>query len=141
MLTLWRPETGLFNWSREFERLFDWDSGNGHTQGHSPAVDIEEKDSEFVIRADVPGVNEKDLEVRVDDGVLLLSGKREQSKEEKGARGYYQERSYGSFCRQFRLGTEVDDTKIEATYRNGVLMVVLPKKEAAKPRQIPVHAS
>jgi len=139
MLNLWRQQEGLFNWSQELERLFDGNSDSGHN--HPPAVDIEENESHFVIRADVPGVNEKDLEVRVHEGTLLLSGKREESKEEKSARGCYRERRYGSFCRQFRLGTEVDDNRIEASYRNGVLTVLLPKKEAAKPRQIPVQAS
>jgi HSP20 family protein len=141
MLTLWRPHERLLDWSREFDRWLGWDSGNGNARGYTPAVDIEEEEDRFVIHADVPGLQEKDLEVRVHEGTLLLAGKREESKEEKTANGYYRERRRGSFCRQFRLGTSVEEAKIEASYKNGVLTVVLPKKEQAKPRQIPVHTS
>jgi len=141
MLTLWRPHEGLFNWSQELERLLGWSSEDGQTHGCAPAVDIEENEHEVVIRADVPGVDEKNLEVRVQEDTLLLSGKREDRQQKTDGRTHYSERRCGAFCRQFRLGTEVDDTKIEASYRNGVLTVVLPKKEAAKPRHIPVQAS
>lgn len=141
MLTLWRPQYGLLNWSNELERLLGWNSGNGEKRSFAPAVDIEENESQFVVRTDVPGVNEKDLEVRVHEGTLVVSGKREEAKQEKNERGYYRERHYGSFRRSFRLGTEVDEARIEASYHNGVLTVMLPKKEAAKPRQIPVQAN
>jgi HSP20 family protein len=107
----------------------------------APAVDIEEKADHFLVSADLPGVSEKDIEVKVQDGVLLLSGKRESSKEQKTESGFYRERSYGSFCRSITLGEGVDAAKIEAAYKNGVLTVKLPKKEEAKPRQIPVSAS
>ncbi|MFC1642914.1 Hsp20/alpha crystallin family protein [Myxococcota bacterium] len=146
MLTLWSPYGGLSNWSRELDRLLGWSADNGNAGGCVPAVDIEEHENQVVIRADVPGVDEKNLEVSVHEGTLLLSGKRENGKCENGQaktseRTGYRERGLGTFCRQFRLGTDVDDTKIEASYHQGVLTVVVPKKEAAKPRQIPVQAS
>ena len=141
MLTLWRPHHDLFRWSREFDRLFDSASGNGHVREMSPAVDIDEEEERFVIRADLPGMDEKDIEVRVHEGTLLLAGKRESKQEEKSATGYYRERCHGSFARRFKLGSTVDDSRIEATYENGVLTVVLPKKEEVKPRQIPVSSA
>ena len=138
MLTLSRPFGGLFQLSREFDDLFNAPTKH-EWQGHfTPAVDIEENESGFVLHADLPGLSEKDIEVNVKDGQLLLSGKRNVSKEEKTGGRYLQERSYGSFCRQFNLGAKVDASKIEATYKNGVLTIVLPKKEESKPRQIPI---
>jgi HSP20 family protein len=141
MLTLWRPHHDLFRWSREFDRLFDAAPGNGDAHELSPAVDIDEEETRFVIHADLPGMDQKDIEVRVHEGTLLLAGKRESKHEEKKGSAYYRERCYGSFARRFKLGSSVDDSKIEATYENGVLTVVLPKKEEVKPRQIPVHSA
>ena len=141
MLTLWRPFSGLFDLSREIDDLF-WDKpSNGNQVDYTPAVDIEEKEDKFVIHADLPGISEKDIELKVHDGVLLLSGKREAAKEEKTEKGYYKERSYGSFCRSFTLGDTVEAEKIEASYKNGVLTVSLPKKAETKPRQIPVSTN
>jgi HSP20 family protein len=127
---------GLGPFFRGFDRLFD----DGEPRGYAPAVDITEEEDHFLIKADLPGVDEKDIEVKVHDGVLLLSGKREETREEE--EGYsYRERRSGSFCRQFRLGRNVDAEKIEAAYKKGVLEVKLPKKEEAKPRQIAVSSN
>ena len=141
MLTLWRPFGGLFGLSRELEDLFEGKPSNGNRVDFAPAVDIEEKEDHFLVSADLPGVSEKDIEVKVHDGVLLLAGKREASKEQKTETGYYRERSCGRFFRSFTLGDGVDPEKIEAAYRNGVLTVKLPKKEEIKPRQIPVSTN
>ena len=141
MLTLWRPFDGLFGLSRDLDDLFWGKPSDGNPVDFAPAVDIEEKEDHFLVSADLPGVTEKDIEVKVQDGVLLLSGKREMSKEEKTEGGTYRERSYGSFCRTFTLGDGVDAAKIEASYKNGVLTVTLPKKPETQPRQIPVSAN
>jgi HSP20 family protein len=141
MLTLWRPFGGLFGLSRELDDVFWGKPSNGNRVDFAPAVDIEEKADHFLVSADLPGVSEKDIEVKVQDGVLLLSGKRESKKEEKTEGGYYRERSYGSFCRSFTLGDGVDPAKIEAAYKNGVLTVKLPKKAETQPRQIPVSTN
>ena len=141
MLTLRRPRGGLYGLSRELDHLF-WDrSSNGNRVSFAPSVDIEENEDHFLISADLPGVSEQDIEVKVHEGVLLLSGKREVSTEEKSDSGYYRERRFGSFHRSFTLGNGVDAGKIEATYANGVLTVRLPKSEKAKPRQIPVSTN
>jgi HSP20 family protein len=136
MLTLWHPRRDLF--ARSFDSLLEGFNGHG---GFAPAVDLQHEEDRVVLRADLPGVAEKDIEVTVHDGVLLLSGKREQTTEDQGEGTYHRERRFGSFQRQFRLGPEIAADKIEARYENGVLTVVLPRREEAKPRQIKVSAS
>lgn len=136
MLTLWRPFNELARWHREFDRILE--PRNGETLSFAPAVDVEEKDDHFLIRADLPGVDEKDIEVSYHDGRLVLSGKREEEKEEKSEGRYYRERRLGSFCRTFRVGPNLDPERIEASYKQGVLTVTVPKKEEVKPKQIPV---
>jgi HSP20 family protein len=141
MLTLWRPFNDLNRLSQELEQLYFRGEPNGHRADFTPSVDIEEKENSVLIHADLPGVNEKDIEVKVHEGTLLISGKRESAKEEQGEGKYYSERSYGSFCRTFSLGRNVDAEKIEASYKNGVLTVLLPKKEEVKPKQIPISTN
>ena len=107
----------------------------------SPAVDIYETDNELVVQADLPEVNSKDIDVRVENQTLTISGERkfEESKQQKG---YHRiERSYGQFARSFAVPATFDTEKIAAEYKNGVLTVSLPKKEAAKPRQIKVEVA
>jgi len=141
MLTLWKPFGELFGLGREFDDLVEGKPSQGDRVDFAPAVDVEEQPDHFLVSADLPGMSEKDIEVKVQDGVLLLSGKREVGKEGKTSRGYCRERSSGTFCRTFTLGDGVDPAKIEAVYKNGVLTVKLPKKEETKPRQIPVSAN
>jgi HSP20 family protein len=141
MLTQWRPFGGLFQLGCGCDGLSEGTPGNGGRVDFAPAVDIEEKVDHFLVSADLPGVHEKDIEVKVEDGVLLLSGKREVIGEEKTEVGTYRERRAGSFCRSFTLGNRVDTGKIEATYKNGVLTVKLPKSEESKPRQIVVSTN
>ena len=142
MLTLRRPFDGFFGLSRELDNVLSGGpSNNGNRIDFAPAVDIEEKEDHFLIQVDLPGVSEKDIDVKVHEGTLLLSGKREVAKEEKSEKGYYNERSYGRFCRSFTLGDGVDAGKIEATYKNGVLTVKLAKKAEVLPRQIPVSTN
>ena len=138
MLTLWRPFSELFQLNQEFDDLLKAPLKKGWPVDFTPAVDIEEQEGGFVLHADLPGMSEKDIEVKVHDGRLLLSGKREISKEEKTSHGFRRERSAGSFCRQFDLGPGIDVSRIAATYKNGVLTISLPKKEESKPRQIAV---
>jgi HSP20 family protein len=133
MLTLWNPRTQLFPWRSDF-----FSAWADEPASYLPAVDIEETDGGFVLKADLPGVDEKAIEVTVHDGVLTLSGKREESRDEQTEYGHRRERRFGSFARSFRLGDEVSSEGIVASYKNGVLTVTLPKKEESKPRQIPV---
>ncbi len=140
MLALWKPFNELTRFSREFEELFYGRTRNDHGVGFTPTVDIKENENSIVLHADIPGVSEKDIEVKVEDGKLILSGKRETSKEEKTKIGSYNERSYGSFLRQFTLGPNIETNKIEAGYKNGVLTLTLPKKEEVKPKHISIKS-
>lgn len=104
----------------------------------SPAVDILETEGEIVLKADVPDVKLEDIEVRVENETLTIKGERKFEKEDT-TKGFHRiERSYGAFVRSFTVPPSVDAEKVNASYRNGVLTVSLPKKEAAKPRQVKV---
>lgn len=105
----------------------------------SPAVDIVENENELILTADVPGVKMEDIDLRLEDGTLTLSGSRK-FEAEKNKAGYHRiERAYGSFQRAFTLPDSVDAEKVSAQFENGVLKVTLPKKEVAKPRAIKVQ--
>jgi len=97
-----------------------------------PSVDVEENGREVSVRAEVPGMNEKDIDLTWQDGVLRIRGEKKSEKEEKRKGGYYRECTYGSFNREIPLGDSVDWKNAKANYRNGVLTVKLPKTEGAK---------
>ena len=105
----------------------------------SPLVDIYETDNELVLKADVPDVDLKDIDVRVENQTLTIAGERKFEKQDSG-KGYHRmERSYGNFVRSFAVPSAFDTEKISAAFHNGVLTVTLPKKEAAKPRQVKIE--
>lgn len=96
-----------------------------------PSVDVSEDKKEVTVRAEVPGMSEKDIELTWHEGVLRIRGEKKDQKEEKKKDRYYRECSYGSFCRDIALGESVDYSKARAKYKNGVLTVTLPKTETA----------
>ncbi len=107
----------------------------------SPAVDIYETENELVLKADLPDVDPDAVDVRVENQTLTVSGERK-FESEKSDKGFHRiERSYGNFTRSFTLPNTFDTGDIAAAYKNGVLTVKLPKKEAAKPRQIKIEAT
>ena len=108
--------------------------------GWAPSVDICETDDEFVVSAELPGLEKDQIGVEYKDGILTLRGERKQEREVKEESYHRMERSYGAFHRSFTLPGSVDEEKISAKMKNGVLEVRLPKKEAAKPKQIKVAA-
>jgi HSP20 family protein len=107
----------------------------------SPAVDVFERESALVVRAELPGVERQDIHVRVDDRVLVIEGERKREAEIEEGTVHRVERSYGRFVRRFRLADTIDVSKIAAGYKNGILEVKLPKSEAAKPRKIEIRAA
>lgn len=111
------------------------------TSSWSPAVDIKEEVDHFIIQADLPGVEAKDIEVHMENGVLTLKGERhtESKKEDKNYKRI--ERVYGSFYRRFGLPDTADAEKIVANCKNGVLEITIPKRELAKPRKIDVQVT
>jgi HSP20 family protein len=104
----------------------------------SPAVDVHETENELVLKADVPDVDLKDIDIQVENQTLTVKGHRQFEKEGNSKAYHRIERSYGSFVRSFTVPTSVDTEKVAAEYKNGVLTIRLPKKEAAKPRQVKI---
>ena len=118
-------------------RLF---SEPAQTRPWAPPVDILETENALVLKADLPDVNLKDIQIEIEHGTLTVKGERNFEKVEGKGAGYHRvERSYGEFVRCFSVPDTVDPEKVTADYRNGVLTVTLPKKEAAKPRAIKVQ--
>jgi len=114
------------------------DSSTMATSSWAPAVDVQEEQDSYCIRADLPGVNQNDIDVFMDNGVLTIKGKRECEHKEEGANYSRIERMYGSFHRQFTLPDTANSENIQAEYTNGVLSLKIPKKEASKPRRISI---
>jgi HSP20 family protein len=106
-----------------------------------PAVDVLEKKGEWILRAEIPGINENDIELKLDGGVLTLRGERKFEQEEDRQNYTRVERSYGSFSRSFTLPSTADREKISADYKDGVLTVTIPQKPEARPREIEVIVS
>ena len=104
-----------------------------------PSVDISETDTEYLIKAELPEVKKEDVKVTLQDGVLTIQGERRQEKEEKDKKFHRVERSYGSFVRSFTLPDYVDDAKVKAEFKEGILNLHLPKSERAKPKAIEVR--
>jgi HSP20 family protein len=107
----------------------------------TPAVDIQETDKEYLIKAELPEVKKENVKVEVLDGMLTIEGERTQEKEEKGKKFHKIEREYGKFMRQFTLPPEVATDKMEAEFKDGVLNVHLPKTALAKPKAIEVKVA
>ena len=107
----------------------------------APLVDISEDDHEYLIKAELPEVKKEDVKIRVEDGVLSISGERKQEKEEQDKKWHRVERSYGSFMRTFSLPENIDDAKVQAEFKDGILNVRLPKSEKAKPKSVEVKIS
>jgi HSP20 family protein len=106
------------------------------TTAWNPSVDIFENDNEVVIKAELPGMNAKDIDVRLANNVLALKGERHFEKETKEENYHRVEREYGSFSRAFALPTAVNGEKVTAEYKDGVLKIVLPKAEETKPIKV-----
>jgi HSP20 family protein len=107
----------------------------------APLVDISETDDEYLVKAEIPEVKKEEVKVWVEDGVLTIEGERKQEKEEKGKKFHRMERYYGTFLRTFGVPENVDEKKVRAEFKDGVLMVHLPKAEMAKPKAIEVKVA
>lgn len=117
---------------------------NGHNQTKAPAIDLVEHAGHFTLCADMPGLSESDIDLTLEKGVLMLSGARKNEAEgdvDATGKALYSERQSPRYFRQVPLSDEIDVTGVEATYRQGVLEVTLPKREQVAPRTIPVKVS
>jgi HSP20 family protein len=131
--------------SRLFEDFFNdmpfMASLSPRTEGWVPAVDILEKDGNLILRAELPGMNEKDIDVKLEGNILTLKGERRLDTEEKKHNYHRVESFYGSFTRSFTLPDTVDTEKIKADYKNGILSVCIPQRPEVRPREIPVSVN
>jgi len=148
-LVRWQPFRDMLATDRGFDRLFrdafttfagDREA-EPSTRPWAPAVDIYETESSIVLKAELPGIDPKDVEVRVEDNTLYLKGERKFEKETKDENYHRVERSYGAFARSFSLPNSIDADKVAAEYKDGVLNLTLPKREEAKPKTIRINIS
>jgi len=142
-LIRWEPAREINTIQQEVNRLFgtllDGQGGEiGGARRWVPAMDLVEEADHYVLRADLPGVSENDVDIEVDGGVLIVSGERRSEHEERKD-GYYRiERASGRFSRSLTLPEGIDPDGIQAAYENGVLEVTIPKPEQSKPRRVQV---
>ena len=142
-LTRYQPWSLHREFLNEFNRLLDRsgnDESSSATAEWAPSVDIEEHADKYVLHADVPGVDPNAIEITLEGGVLTLSGSREKAVEQKGVESRRIERTTGTFLRRFTLPESVDADNVKASNKHGVLAIVIPKREAAKPRKISVNS-
>lgn len=134
----------------EVDRLFENFFSGGHPLWRkdafegtlSPDIDVSETDKEIQVTAEIPGVDEKDIDVTLSDGMLTIKGEKKSKSEEKDKHYHRVERSYGSFRRTLSVPETVDEKKVAATFKNGVLTVTVPKKKSTKPaaKKVPIRA-
>src|SRR5262245_24240389 len=131
-----------FGTSAKLGRFFgdDWELA-ASTTSWNPPVDIFDTDSEIIVKAELPGMNAKDIDVRLENNVLTVKGKRKFEKETKEENYHRVERAYGTFSRSFSLPTAVTSDKVTAEYKNGILTIVLPKQEEIRPKPIKIEAT
>jgi len=143
-ITRYEPWNVLNQFQRDLDKLFrnaDYAEDNDSTIATStwmPSVDIREDKDAFIIEADIPGVDPKDIEVSMENAVLIIKGERNLEKREEDKSYKRVERLYGNFYRRFSLPETADPEKISASGKNGVLIVHIPKREIAQPRKITV---
>ena len=143
VLTRWDPFRELYALQNRMSRLFEEQYGSGREDSLTagafvPPVDIYEDELGLQLKLEVPGIDEKDLDVKVENNTLTISGERKFEKEEKEENFHRIERRYGSFSRSFTLPSTVNTEDVSASYDNGVLSVRLAKRAEAKPKQIKV---
>jgi HSP20 family protein len=144
VLTRFEPFRELSTLQDRLNRLFRESQREGQdesltTSSFAPAVDVYEDEHNFTLKIEVPGIDEKDIDVRLENNTLTVHGERKIEKDEKEENYRRVERHYGSFTRTFTLPTTVDAENVAATYDKGVLKIALPKKAEAKPKQIKVN--
>ncbi len=129
-----------------WNRLFDDFFGNGLSDEEMqrvwrPRVDVTENEHEVRVLADLPGIRKDDVSITLENGVLTINGERKVEEEKKDTNVHFSERYYGRFSRSFTIGETIQQDKIEASFKDGVLTVVLPKAEQAKPKKIEIEAA
>jgi HSP20 family protein len=142
-LTPWRPFGELSSLRREMDRL--WENffgerplGRVWEREWAPSLDMSETRDNYVVKAEVPGIDAKHIAISLTGDVLTIKGEKRQEKEEKEEDYHLVERSYGSFSRSVRIPAEVESNKIKASYKNGILAITLPKSEKVKAKEVKI---
>ena len=145
-LIRWNPMREMLNFRHQMNHWFDdafnpivRDDAKLSLWDWNPVVDVYDNEDNIVIKAELPGIDKKDINIDVKDGVLTLKGERSYDNEVKKEKYYRRERSFGKFVRTFQLPADVDPEKIIADYKDGILKIDIPKPEEQKPKQIAVH--
>jgi HSP20 family protein len=142
MLARWDPFQEMISLRNAVDRLFDTTFGLSSLTTQPVtwglALDVIEKDDEFLVKASIPGINPDDLEITFTDNVLTIKGETKAEEEFKDANYHLRERRFGSFARSISLGSRIVADKIQANYENGVLTLHLPKAEEVKPKRITI---
>jgi len=142
-LSRWEPFRGTASLQEQVNRLFgnvlERAGEESNLTTWAPAVDIYETEQELVVKADLPDIDPKDLDIRVENNILTIRGERKFEKKVSEENYLRVERAYGSFSRSFSLANTVNSEAIKADYQNGVLTLTIPKREEAKPKQIKVN--
>jgi HSP20 family protein len=145
----WNPSREMLNVEREFNKLFnnfnsrfglfDREDDNEYDNAvWTPLTDISEDKDNFVLKLDLPGVSKNDLKISYSDGQLSISGERKQEKETKDSKYHRVERAYGKYYRSFTLPSKIQEDKIDAEFKDGQLVITVPKAEEVKPKEIPI---
>jgi len=138
----WPSYFGDWPFSRRLPRILEelrreWPSA-GREGAFVPAMDVADSDDRYVITVELPGGRREDVQVELQEGMLTIRGEKKSEREEKKEKRRYIERSYGSFSRSFRLPADADADRLDASFKDGVLTITIPKSEAAKPRTIAI---
>jgi HSP20 family protein len=145
-LVKWTPNADLSRLQHSMNRLFDSFFGGEGQDGSAllswaPTVDIAETDDEIRLVADIPGMEQKDINLAVKDNTLILKGERQEENKDEKTNYYRNERIFGSFYRSFSLPSMVDVDKVKAKYKDGVLTITMPKVEEARPKEISIDVT
>lgn len=147
-LTRWQPLRDLLSFQDEMNRMFNrfFDTTLSEERERTginwyPAIDVSEKDKEFVVYAELPGLKKDDIHLRYSNGALTIEGEREREKEEKDKKFHRVERAYGKFSRTFEVPAVIQSDKITANFKDGVLEIHLPKVEEETPKRIEIKTS
>ena len=142
-IELWRPFKEFDRIRKEMDKLWESFFETRPLRGEElsewlPSIDLSETKNDYVVKAELPGIDPKDIDISLSENVLTIRGEKKQEKEEETENYHFVERSYGSFTRAIRLPGQVQSDKISATYKNGVLKIVLPKTEEVKKKEIKI---
>jgi len=141
-MSRWEPFRDMLSLRADMDRLFSSLFGNASEEREgfwSPVIDIEEDNENITVKAEIPGTKKEDIKVSVQGNMLNITGERKQESETKNKTFHRVERAYGRFSRMITLPTDVDSDNVKASYKDGILIIILPKPESVKPKHIDVE--